>query len=499
MIAKKRWISWSAVSSKPQAEKISLEEQQNTNRRHIEQHDGYLLTELIIPGESRDIILFEEAARRIDAYRLLKEAIDSKSFDILVFLNLGRLGRDVALIMAIVRLCQRAGIALYATESPPPTLEPSDNYTDNLILAFQAVGYQNEVTQLRYRNRTGMIDRINDGNFPAAIPWPWLQRFDVDGTEYLEIDPSGAAALALLAEAYIADGQGAAMIARRLNEAGHSSPSGGQWIGPSVSYVIRNALRYAGTTEYNRRSVTGREYTVAQSKWPAVWTEETARAVLNEKHQRWAARGRVRSPHRFSQCVYCSICGRKMRAAERMIVYKKGLVGEARYRYEDYRCNGVHSYSTNIVAYKITDTLRFEIERLSMLPDLADALPKAADDSAAAIERLSEAQGRLQALQDELERADTAFTRGLMSIDRYQAQVERVSKLATTVKATIRELEDALASIEPVETRVLRLEEFVADGLAMLGHDNVRAANAFFRHHIEIWVSYGKVDEIKWI
>jgi DNA invertase Pin-like site-specific DNA recombinase len=303
MPAKKRWISWAAVSSKPQAEKISLEEQQSTNRRHIEQHDGHLIAELVIPGESRDIVLFEEAARRIDAYKLLKEAIDTKAFDVLVFLNLGRLGRDIALILAVVRLCQRAGIALYSTLHPPASLEPSDTYIDTLMTALQAAGYQQEISELRRRNRFGMIERISKGNFPAAIPWPWLQRFDVDGTEYLEIDPGGAAALALIADAYIIDGQGAALIARLLNDAGYSSPSGGEWIGASVSYVVRNALRYAGTTEYNRRSVTGREYTVAPSKWPAIWTEETARAILREKDQRWAARGRVRSPHRFSQCV----------------------------------------------------------------------------------------------------------------------------------------------------------------------------------------------------
>jgi hypothetical protein len=86
-----------------------------------------------------------------------------------------------------------------------------------------------------------------------------------------------------------------------------------------------------------------------------------------------------------------------------------------------------------------------------------------------------------------------------MSIDRYQSQVERVSKSATVVKAIVTDLENALATIEPVEIRVMRLEELVSNGLDMLSHDNVRLANAFFRRHVEIWVSYGNVDEIKWL
>jgi len=36
----KRFVSWTAVSSLPQAKKISLEDQRNTNHRHIERHDG---------------------------------------------------------------------------------------------------------------------------------------------------------------------------------------------------------------------------------------------------------------------------------------------------------------------------------------------------------------------------------------------------------------------------------------------------------------------------
>ena len=63
----------------------------------------------------------------------------------------------------------------------------------------------------------------------------------------------------------------------------------------------------------------------------------------------------------------------------------------------------------------------------------------------------------------------------------------------------VAELEGALASIEPVEVKVMRLEEFVASGLAMLTHDDVRLANAFFRHHVQIWVEHGKVTELRFI
>lgn len=492
MPVKKRFISWAAVSSKPQAEKVSLEEQQLTNKRHIEQHDGHLVTELVIPGESRDIVLFEEAARRMEAYMLLKEAIDTKAFDVLIFLNLGRLGRDVALIMAVVRLCQRAGIALYATEAPPPNLEPSDNYTSNLILAFQAVGYQNEISQLKTHNRDGMIERIKQGNFPAKVPWPWIQKFREDGAAYLEISQDGAMALHLIAEAYLERGLGTTAITEMLNEAGHTNPSGGAWTRVTVSYVIRHAKRYAGITEYHRRSEA--EIIEAPSRWPAIWSEATAVAILKEKRDR-AGRSRVRSPHRFSRCVYCSICGQKMRAMAFSVPARRN------YQYRGFRCdnrNPRHKLA-NIQERFIVDVLRYELEQLSLMPDLAAVLPQEVDRSADITAQLGEAQGRLQSLQEEVERADMAFTRGLMSLDRYQSQVERITKSVTAVKATIGELQASLDSIEPAEIKVMRLEEFVREGSAMLTHEDVRLANAFFRNHIEIWVSHGKVDSLRFI
>lgn len=485
----KRFISWSAVSSKPQAEKISLEEQHKLNQEHIAKHGGIEVAALVVPGESRDIVLFEEAMRRIEAYRLLKEAIDTKAFDVLIFLNLGRLGRDIALIMAVVRLCQRAGIALYATQSPPSSLEPSDTYIDTLMTALQAAGYQQEIAELKRRRRFGMIERIKQGDFPAAIPWPWLKRYNEDGSQYLVIDEAGAKALQFIAELYINDGLGTTEITKRLNEAGYTNPTGGAWTRVTISYIIRHAKRYAGLTEYNLRSAD--DTIESPSRWPAIWPEETALAILKEKRER-LARSRVRAPHRFSQCVYCSICNIRMRAQEYTVKARKNYV------YRGYRCEARHPLA-NVMEKVIIDVLRFELTQLAKLDDLADALPTVEDNSVTIANQLSEWQGRLQRLEDELDRADTAFTKGLMTPERYDRQVERIGKEMAAVKSTIGELGAALASIEPVEAQVGRLEEFVREGEAMLTHTDVRSANAFFRHHVEIWVSMGKVDKVRFV
>lgn len=493
----KRFVSWAAVSSQPQAEKISLQDQLKVNREHIEKHSGLLIDELVVPGESRDIVLFEEAARRMDAYKRLGQLIEGKAFDVLIFLNLGRLGRDIALIMAIVRLCQRAHIAIYATESPPATLDPSDTYNDTLITVIKASGYQNEITELKRRNLIGMIDRVESGNFPSRIPWPWLQRFAEDGTEYAELDKSNVAALEFIQAQYLDRGLGAERIAQELNAAGHPSPDGKEWTYGSVSYVIANAWRYAGYIEYNRRSKTGRPYTKAKMQWPAVWNEITAKAIEAERHRRWAARGSVHSKHRFSQVVYCEVCGHRMRAAFRTTIYRKGLEGEQRYQYEDYRCGGDHKTGKNIPANRIVTAIEAMLDYLETLPDLAKYLPTEEDHSELLQTQLEEVQGRQEDLQRQLERADDAYTTGAMDHQRYQRQVARIQKQLAAAKEEEGGLREALAAGEDAGVRLERLTEFSIKGRLMLSDPDISTANAWFRQRIRIWVNHGYVSTIE--
>lgn len=96
----KRVAIWAAVSSLPQAKKISLEDQITTGRDHARQHGAQVVSELVVPGESRNIVLFEDACQRIDAYARLKALIDAKSVDALVYLDPSRLGRTAARCIA---------------------------------------------------------------------------------------------------------------------------------------------------------------------------------------------------------------------------------------------------------------------------------------------------------------------------------------------------------------------------------------------------------------
>jgi DNA invertase Pin-like site-specific DNA recombinase len=487
----KRFVSWSAVSSLPQAKKVSLDDQLKTNRQHVERHQGRMVAELEVPGESRDIVLFEDAARRIDAYRQLKELIDTKAFDVLIFLDRSRLGRTAALSMAVAELCNRAGIILYETDAPPATLEFAQaDYDDLLIGAIKSVGAQQELRKFKQRRESGMAGRVQRGEFPGEVPWPWVEKFSEDGKRTVEVDERGREALLMIRDRYLINGDGLRVIAEHLNQAGYPSPRGGLWAGGNVVWIVRNVWRYAGYMELNKKSSTGLTYIKARSKWPAILTDDEATAIQAERHRRWFARGSVHSTHRFSQCVWCAVCNTKMNAA-----YVSSIVKGKKYVYEMYRCPSPHS-GKSVMAWKVEASVRATINHLAGLDDLAAYIPDTVDRSEALQAQRAMLQERMSEYQGQLERADDAYTTGAMGASRYQRQVDRIEKQMALLTVQIADVDAAFQAEQMAGRRLDRLEEIVSTGLTMLTLAEIPTANAYFRRLIRVWVRDNEVSSV---
>lgn len=487
----KRFVSWSAVSSLPQAKKVSLDDQLKTNRLHVERHHGRMVAELEVRGESRDIVLFEEAAQGIAAYRKLKELIDANAFDVLIFLDRSRLGRTAALSMAVAELCNRAGIILYETDAPPATLDFAQaDYDDLLIGAIKSVGAQQELRKFKQRRESGMAGRVQRGEFPGEVPWPWVERFSEEGKRTVEVEERGREALLMIRDRYLINGDGLRVIADHLNQAGYPSPRGGQWAGGNVVWIVRNVWRYAGYMELNKKSTTGLAYIKAKSKWPAILTDDEATAIQAERHRRWFARGSVHSTHRFSQCVWCAVCSTRMDAA-----YVSSVVKGKKYVYEMYRCPGPHG-GKSVMAWKVTDAVRATIEYLAGLDDLAAHIPATVDRSDALQAQRTMLQERMAEYQSQLERADDAYTTGAMGANRYQRQVERIEKQMALLTIQIADVDAALQTEEMTGRRLDRLEEIVSSGATMLTLTAIPTANAYFRRLIRVWVKDNEVASV---
>ena len=487
----KRVAIWAAVSSLPQAKKVSLDDQLSAGRNHAARHGATVVAELVVPGESRDIVLFEEACRRIQAYEALKGLIDAKSIDVLIYLDRSRLGRTAALSMAVAELCNRAGILLYEMDSPPPTMDFVQADHDDLLLgAIKSVGAQQELRKFQQRRISGMAGRVRRGDFPGEVPWPWVERFTEDGKRYVEVDPTGRDALLLICNLYLTNGASLNAVADALNAAGYAAPRGGRWEYGNVVWILRNIWRYAAYVELNKRSPTGLEYIKAKSKWPAIIDDDTAQAIDAERHRRWFARGSVHSTHRFSQIVWCQDCNQRMDAR-----FMSTVVKGKKYIYEIYYCSNKHP-GRSVMAWKVEHWLRDTINFIASLDNLADYVPATQDRTGMLQAQLAKHEDRITELRTQLERADDAFVSGKMTAERYQRQVERIEEQIAMAQAQQTEINHMLVNERRAGNRLQRLEEIAADGLAMLTHDDLPTANAWFRRHFIVMCAGNEVVKV---
>jgi len=498
MTRAKRFVAWAAVSTLPQAKKMSLGDQKQEARRHIAQHGGEIVAELEVPGQSRSIVLFEDACRQIQAYSSLRDLIVGRAFDVLIYLDRSRLGRKASLSMAIVELCHEAGIVTYEMEAPPATLEVIDTHDAMLIGALKSVGAQQEVVKFGYRHSRGMQARIKNGDFPAGVPWGWVEKKTIVGNQIettVEVDPLAQSALVLIVERYLQYGDGSRAIADKLQATSFPSPSGGTWRKDNVQHIIKRSLRYAGILEYNKRNTPLRPYVQARMRWPALISEETSKLLLAEMNRRRSARRSVGSPHRFSQCVWCEVCNRPM-VAEYTYSVNKTNKGQ-RYDREVYRCmaNGSHKGGT-ITARKIEDAYLAAIDYLQDETNLQSMINAIPDKTPAIKAKITELEQQVLDFKPALERADDAYVTGRMDAERYQRQVDSIAEKTQAIQNQIVALHTELVEAVASTGRDQRVRDVADHGLDMLREPDIARANAWIRRSIRFVVRDSEVRDV---
>lgn len=496
----KRFVSWTAVSSLPQAKKISLADQAKTNQEHIERWNGILVETLTVPGESRSVSTWEDACRKMDAYARLRDLIERRAFDVLIYLDRSRLGRIASLSMTVAQLCQDAGIILYPTESPPSSLEPQGrNFANKVVGALESVLAQEEVTKIQARHEMGMAARVRNGDFPATIPYGWKVRYEVDEgkpVRIIEVDEDAKQVIEKIIELYLYHGYSLRDIGEHLHANGYPPPRSGKWKQSPVQVLMRSMWRYAGYVELNRRSPK-RPYIRAKSKWPALISEEDARAVIAEQQRRAVSKRSANRQVRFSHLVWCKQCGRRMRGRNthhRLRTDPGRKIWTAMFSCvnNDSRANHpLNHVSLNF----ITEALRAAIEYVKDEKNRTAILKENPDKTGTARGNVKKAKDRLAKLDESLQRADDAYVIGRMTMERYQRQVDGLQEQRDKVLAELArheaELEAQLFDSQLAE----RLDEISTVGLAMLESDDLPTANAWFLNHFRVWVQNDVPEE----
>jgi DNA invertase Pin-like site-specific DNA recombinase len=489
----KRFVSWAAVSSLPQAKKISVDDQLATNREHIEKWGGTLVRELPIRGKSRSISSFEKACDSIKEYADLREMIERRAFDVLIYLDRSRLGRKSRLIDAIVDECHDAGILTYSTESPPASLDVDrDNFASKVVGAIESIMAQEEVKTMMRRHAMGMAARVRDGDFPGRIPYGWKVRYElVDDkpVRTVEVDEDAKEVLHQIFALFLEQGLSGVDIAEHLQNKGVPSPSGKPWLAWMVHAIVNLAPRYAGTLQLNRKSKK-RAYVESKNKWPAIIGNELASRIMAEKKRRGCAKRAVHVVHRFSQIVWCEKCQRKMHGRWNWRTSRRDP--NVRTRFEDYCCALMQKAGHaqwHIVGAYVVDAVRHAIEYVKDEANRQKILDQYVDKTPAINTKIKKAQARLSKHEEAEERLDHAYIIvGKMTPERYEAQVKTLENLRRAIEAEIEQLQAELHAEQFDQQRPERLREFASEGLAMLDCPDIQAANAWFRRHIKVWL-----------
>ena len=490
---------WAAVSSLPQAKKVSLDDQLASGRDHAQRHGAQVVAELVVPGESRNIVLFEDACQRIEAYAQLRALIDAKAINALVYLDPSRLGRTAALVLTVAELCTRAGILLYETDNPPQSMAfaPPD-YDALLVRAIKATTAQNEIRKTSDKHRKGMIGRVMAGLFPSRPNYGYVEVFGPTGElERYDIDQDKIAVVKQIISLFLDHGLGQRMIAGRLNDQDIPAPSGPLWSFSSVGFILHHAWRYAGYAELNRRNPSGRPYVRNKGTWPAVIDEETARRVQAELKSRDKSPKSISSTYRFSRMVFCGVCGSPMTVSNvksRYVRKRDGLTQGGSRVY--HRCPGGHSRIAERHIYTaLADQIKWLQDEAHRKQLFSTNHTDQGADTIAEIERY---QAQIERAQAGIKRADDDYyVHSRLDMERHSTIVAGANKAITAAQAAITQLRERLHELEQAATMGQRLEGIAEHGLAHLSNPDVRAANAWLHEHFKVRVTFSEVTGVE--
>jgi DNA invertase Pin-like site-specific DNA recombinase len=497
---------WAAVSSQKQAtdDKISIPDQLRLGHEHAQRHGLQVIAELIVPGKSRNIVLFEDACRKIEAYAELHKLIQEKAIDVFIYLNRSRLGRKASLSMAVVELCREAGIICYELESPPATLDPSDSHDEMIVGAIKSVGAQREIITLQHRHKIGMAERIKRGHFPGVIPWGWIDKWveGIDGKRVLqavEVDPVAAGHIrTILLDWYLKQGMSQRIIAQQLNELGIATPTGLElWEQASIARMLELIWRYAGYSEMNRKS-SSREYVRAKGNWPAIITEQEAEMLLAEVARRADAPRTVSHVKLFSGVVICQRCDHIM-SVQTDIGYGSALRCENVIRFGAHR-DGTPKKAT-ISHSKLMTALRSDLQGLQDETTRTEILAAAQQSTQSDnnVEQLDALEARLKRLEAAQQRIDSDYyIEERIDTARHTALSADIARQVKEVEQQRTQLRHKLSEQYSYEHFALSLADTAQQWQERLARP-VRDANAWLRQTLRIYVQDCAVVEIKYL
>lgn len=434
-----------------------------------------------------------------EAMKLAIEMAKQKRYQVLVFKEISRVGRDKQENPAIVGMFEQYGIRVIAI---------NDNYDsmnkDNITFDILSVLAEQESAKTSVRVSSARRQRALRGEWGGEAPIGYIVK-----NKRLAVDPEKKHIPEKIFDLYVNHGLGTFKVAEYLNSKGMLTKNNKDWTRETVNRLIRNPA-YIGTVVHGKRkNVLKRKYDdsgkmtkkkVQVQTDPSEWTvvENAHEAIIDpemfyEAQRILTSRGHHgiarRAYHPLTGILYCGKCGAGM-------VCQKRSYKEREYRY--YICKTYHKYGrskceqANIngdeLEAAIVEIVRNRLEQLSTT-NLSASVNRDED-----INRLKTDEKRLLSSKEKAEKdqIDIFNQRELFSEDVYKEQMitiknrvqaldEELAIVKEKINAINRQM-DKTANVENVIRQFLELDIKDKDTLRVLLHDLIERITVTDEH-----------------
>lgn len=473
-----RVVTWRAVSTEDQVERISLQHQADLNRQHVAQIGGIVVADLHVDGESRNIDLWEDAIVTLDAFHQLDALLRKRpvEFDILMCYDLSRVCRTDSLTIDLAKRCERAGVRIYECMSPPSTLDgPISTPDSRLVLMFRAHQNDQEVRKFAERSFFGRRARAQKGKHAGNPPFGYKRMYDENGISFTIVDEEQAPVVRLFYDLFLNHGRSLNAICQEFAARGFVSPqSKNPWVPGTLQRMLRNAWAYAGYVTWGHisKKVKPEDVFRARAEWEPLITEEMARTAEALIVMRRQVPRSVSGYHRYSLIARCGYCGHN--------VIVKNRAGRSGCISNRYGCRqGCHGSATGDP--EMREALHNLIEQLADQDFFESLIDETPDYFAALEQNKVDAEKVLEQVKAERKRLTLAFTRESITIGEYDELMAELQQRMNVIAKTVSDLSDTIANTPTADSRRSRLEEIRDHGLEMLYHPDNRTANAWLR------------------
>lgn len=482
---------WAAVSSKQQAgdDKISLQVQRQLGREFAEAIGGQVVRIYAVPGSSRDITFWDDAASEMPAYRQIREDCGDQLFDVLWVYDADRLGRDPALSNQLVSLVEKrtpsdltesgyAEVYIHTMGHPVGRKGPGHRYG----MAFQTTRAGEDQQRRVQQFHWGMAARIRRGLHRGTWPYGYRPVHDAAGKVIgAELDETQAEGVRLITRLFL-EGMPYRAIAHYMDGTPYRPRHAKRWPWITINRILQNDT-YGGFVCFN-------DVSARSDKFPPIWDRATHAAVMRERKRRKDARSR-RSNSPLLHVAFCARCGSPMHR------------GTSRTRGNTYRYLVCQAHKAGRKCHK--NRVREEIVRGALLAYLRgaltdEAIEEALADRAGATAGLEHRADRVEQQIDDVaeqrKRLALAYAAGQMDIAIYSQADGELHARADALEAARWDLQQQIVTVPDLEQRRQAAQALRArvDTLFERGYE----ANSLLRDAgIQILIEEGEVIEIR--